>query len=233
MRRQRAIVFDLDDTLYPYRAFVRSGFRAVGQRLAEQRGLPERSVLRVLRRALVGGERGRELQALCARFSLPATLVPSLTAVMREHTPSITLPLESRRVLTALRESWRIGVLTNGTPRIQRRKVAALGLDTLVDEVVFAAEHGDGTGKPATPAFYAALDRLRAAPAQTVFVGDDVRADIDGASAVGMRTIHLLPRQAGVCGCGARNGGVHIHALAQVPAIADQLVSMRAERYDC
>jgi hypothetical protein len=32
----RGIVFDLDDTLYPYRAFVRSGLRVIGQRIARE-----------------------------------------------------------------------------------------------------------------------------------------------------------------------------------------------------
>src|SRR5689334_905802 len=100
VREPRAILFDLDDTLYPYRAFVRSGFRAVGKRLAEERGLPTRAVLKVLRRALVGGARGRELQALCERFSLPASIVPELADVIREHTPSLRLPKETVRVLS-------------------------------------------------------------------------------------------------------------------------------------
>ena len=231
MRETRAILFDLDDTLYPYRAFVRSGFREVGRRLAEERGLPARSVLRVLRRALVGGERGRELQALCTRFSLPASLVPSLAAVIREHTPLLRLPRASMRVLSTLRDGWRIGILTNGSPAIQRRKIEALGLEPLVDVVIFASEHGDGTGKPDPHAFHAALHRLGVVPAQTVYVGDDRRADIEGATAVGMSTIHLLARQDSACDCGASLCGVHISELAQVPEIADQLVSMRTERH--
>ena len=31
MPRLRAVVFDLDDTLYPESAYVRSGFRALGE----------------------------------------------------------------------------------------------------------------------------------------------------------------------------------------------------------
>ena len=58
MAERRAILFDLDDTLYSYRAFVRSGFRAVACQLAVERGLPAGRVLRVLRRALIGGARG-------------------------------------------------------------------------------------------------------------------------------------------------------------------------------
>jgi putative hydrolase of the HAD superfamily len=230
VREPRAILFDLDDTLYPYRAFVRSGFRAVGTRLAEERGLPTRAVLKVLRRALVGGARGRELQALCERFSLPASIVPELAEVIREHTPSLRLPRETVSVLSSLRDSWRVGVVTNGTPRIQRRKVAALGLDRFVDTVVFATEHGDGRGKPDATPFQAALERLGTNAAQAVFVGDDRHADIDGAAAVGMRTIHLWTRDA-ACDCGSRAAGVHVNALAEVPATADRLVPLRTESH--
>ncbi len=228
MSEPRAILFDLDDTLYPYRAFVRSGFHVVGRRLALERGLPARSVLKVLRRALVSGERGRELQALCARFSLPMSLVPSLAELIREHPPSLRLPSQTRRVLTALRSSWRLGVLTNGVPRIQRRKVAALQLESFVDAVVFATEHG--YGKPHAPAFQAALERLGATPSQTVFVGDDRIADIDGAAAVGMNTIHLRPRSS-VCDCETTGVGAHVDALEQVPETAERLVPVRTESH--
>ena len=91
VRESRAIVFDLDDTLYPYRAFVLSGFGAVARRLAHERGLPVRTVLRVLRRAFASSERGREVQAVCAKFSLPASMLPWLVAVMRDHPPSLHL----------------------------------------------------------------------------------------------------------------------------------------------
>lgn len=230
MAEQRAILFDLDDTLYSYRAFVRSGFRAVACRLAAERGLPARSVLRVLRRALIGGARGRELQVLADRFSLPASLLPSLRAVIREHTPSLRLPADTVGVLQRLRRDWRLGVVTNGAPHIQRRKVAALGLEPLLDTVVFAAEHGDGTGKPAPAAFEVALDRLGAAPRTAIFVGDDWRADMDGATAVGMRTIHLLGhRDRGPCD--ERACGAHVQRIEQVPAVADRLMSMGTESH--
>ncbi len=231
-RASRTILFDLDDTLYPYRAFVRSGFRAVALRLAQARGLPARSVLRVLRRALVGGQRGRELQALCTQFSLPQTLVPALAGVIRDHTPSLRLPAESARVLAALRDSWRVGVLTNGTPGVQRRKVAALGLEPLVDAVVFATEHGDGAGKPHAPAFHAALDRLDAVPETTVFVGDDCRVDIDGAAAVGMSVIHLLGRRVHAAICAGAACGVHVNEIAEVPQIANRLVPPRTAHHE-
>jgi putative hydrolase of the HAD superfamily len=227
MPETRAILFDLDDTLYPYRAFVRSGFLAVGQRVATEYGLPLSTVLRVLRRALSTGGRGREIQALCERFGLPAALVPELVELLRSHVPHLHLPRESAEVLRTLRPDWRIGVLTNGTPAIQRRKIAALGLTEFVDEVLCAEECGAPEGKPAPAVFHAALERLRATAARAVFVGDDREADIDGATAVGMKTIHITVHRPADPPCDGSCHGVHAGRLGLVPEIANRLVPSR------
>lgn len=220
----RAIFFDLDDTLYPYQAFVKSGFRAVARRLAADYALPPRAVLKVLRRALAGEAAGREVQALCAHFNLPDTLVPSLVATIRDHRPTLRLPAESAAVLRSLRGSWRLGILTNGSPEIQKRKIAALGLGDLVDAAMCASECGSAEGKPAAAVFHTALARLDADPARSVFVGDNLTADIDGARAVGMQTIHVsVSRSANAdhdnCAC-----GMHAQRLGAVPSLAEQLV---------
>ena len=110
LRDRRAIVFDLDDTLYPYRAFVRSGFRAVARRLAAERRLRPAARAAGPAPALASGGRGRELQALCARFELPASLVGSLADLIREHTPSLAPAARIGAALTTLRPNWRIGV---------------------------------------------------------------------------------------------------------------------------
>jgi putative hydrolase of the HAD superfamily len=223
----RAILFDLDDTLYPYRSFVRSGFRAIGRFLADRHGLSAVAVVQVLGRSMAGGRSGREVQTLCEHFDLPDTLVPTLVAIIRDQQPRLRLPRESARVLAALRSSWRVAVLTNGDPAVQRRKLAALGVADLVDAALCAVECGDPRGKPAPVVFLTALDRLGVAPSRAVFVGDDMRADIEGARVVGMKTIHMnapgLPESlARHCGC-----PVHLQRLSEVPAVAEQLMPSR------
>ena len=126
-------------------------------------------------------------------------------------------------MLDALRSGWRIGVLTNGIPAVQRRKVAALGLGGHVDAIVFASECGDRTGKPDRAAFRAVLDRLAVSPERSVFVGDDLETDVFGAWRVGMRTIHVIGgrrpiRHAAVA------PDVRVDRLRAVPAVAAQLV---------
>jgi len=65
-----------------------------------------------------------------------------------------------------------------------------LRLDTA--PFVAALEHATGrqavvVGKPAAPFFEAALELLDVTPAETCMIGDDIRGDIGGAQAVGIR----------------------------------------------
>ena len=76
--KARAIVFDLDDTLYPHAAFVRSGFKAIARQLARDRGLSASLVYNVLDQARSSGGRGRELQRLCIRVGLSSSCVPEI-----------------------------------------------------------------------------------------------------------------------------------------------------------
>jgi putative hydrolase of the HAD superfamily len=220
----RAVVFDLDDTLYPLRSFVLSGFAAVANEAARTAGVPPARLASALRHA-GRRARGRELQQLCDRFDLPASDVARFVETVRRHTPRIRLPRETTRILAALRPRWRLGVLTNGVPAIQRRKVAALGLADLVDAIVFATECGDGTGKPDRAPFDTVLDRLGTSPARSVFVGDDLEADIAGARGAGMRTIHVAPRARR----SGRRAGIRpdaqVTTLRSVPRIAERLVT--------
>lgn len=219
MAERRAVIFDLDDTLYPLRAFVLSGFRAVALDVASRAGVAPALALEVLVDASATAP-GRELQALAAWAGLSGDVVPGLVDLMRRHVPQLRLPELSRAVLRTLRAGWRLGIVTNGRPDIQQRKVRALGLGPLVDRVVYADAQGDAAAKPAPAPFLDICRRLGVAPGDAVFVGNDPVTDIGGAHAVGMATIWL---NAG--GADARVPADAVTAsLAGVPAAAARLV---------
>lgn len=223
MRDRRAVIFDLDDTLYPLQRFVLSGFRAVARHLEATAGLPAAGVFDLLADAF-GRVRGRELQVLVDRFRLGADAIPELVAVIRRHTPDVQLPELSTAVLRVLRPGWRLGIVTNGHPDIQARKVRALGLERLVDAVVYAADHGSGAGKPEAAAFHAACQALGVAPSAAAFVGDDPVCDMAGARGAGLRTIWLPSRVVGASPRGVDAADVMVASLADVPAAAARLV---------
>jgi putative hydrolase of the HAD superfamily len=212
-----AIVFDLDDTLYPRVRHVHSGFGAVARAIAGRFELDAAAVYVCLRAAHDRGERGYELQRMCASFGLTDALVPDLVHIMREHQPQVWLWHDAAEALHALRmRGWRTAILTNGRPSTQAAKVRALGLHELVDHVVYAEEHA-AAGKPAPEPFLAVLDRLGVTAPNAVMVGDDRVKDVEGARAIGMRTILLARDEAPT-----HTGGADavIGELSSVPRLA-------------
>jgi putative hydrolase of the HAD superfamily len=188
---RRAIVFDLDDTLYRERRFVLSGFREVARVVAASCDVEYADVFTLLVGCMKRGDRAIALQTMCRALGHSIDAVPELVDIIRGHAPSLRLPASSARTLACLRGSWRLGILTNGFPEVQRRKVAALDVASFVDEIVYACEHGTGGGKPEAAPFLVVAERLGVDPRQCVFVGDDPIRDVCGARAVGMRTIRL------------------------------------------
>jgi putative hydrolase of the HAD superfamily len=216
----KAVMFDLDDTLYPLRRFVHSGFAAVADHLERTWRVDRREALAVLGRASRGASRGHELQACVTHFGLTLGIVPELVQVIRRHTPALRLPPTSRLALEALRGSWRIAIVTNGLPDLQARKADALGLRFLADAIVYADELA---GKPEREPFLVAAQRLGVEPGRAIFVGDDARCDVFGAARVGMKTIHVTRHnRSGVPACFA---DATVTTLADVPAIAERLLA--------
>jgi putative hydrolase of the HAD superfamily len=188
----KGILFDLDDTLYPRELYIQSGFEAVAGHVADSWRRSREGVLATLRRAHTSGFAREEFQVLCAEHRLPLSVIPMLLHTFRAHRPVIVLQPAVRTVLQQLRrDGWRIGILTNGDPGVQRRKVEALGLPALVDSITYADEHCE-SGKPHPSVFLIAVSRLRLRPTQCVHVGDDPICDVGGAHAVGLRTIRVL-----------------------------------------
>ncbi len=95
---------------------------------------------------------------------------------------------DARETLTRLKPSFRIGLLTNGAPDLQRDKIAASGLAPFFDAVAVSGEHG--IGKPKPEIFHILLDSLGVTASGAVMVGNSLARDIVGAQKAGItRTI--------------------------------------------
>jgi putative hydrolase of the HAD superfamily len=180
----------------------------------DTRDIPADEALAAMSAARRRGGAGREFQALCARFSLASGAIPELVDVFRHHWPALHLPPVTGEVLRALRaEGWRMVVLTNGLPRVQRTKVFALGIHAFVDDVIYAEELAPG-GKPSPEVFRAALKRLSLPARRCVCVGDDPVRDIDAARALGISTVSVSAYTEAVTG----GADAHVDDFMDLPA---------------
>lgn len=82
-----------------------------------------------------------------------------------------------------------LGILTNGPADIQRLKLQQLGAPECFAATVVSGEVG--VGKPDPAVFEIVLEQLGSAATDTVMVGDSWNRDIEGAEAVGMRSIWI------------------------------------------
>lgn len=192
----RAVIFDLDDTLYAERTFVESGFRAVARVLAERSGRSEAELFVRMQQILAADGRGRVFDTILAETELAVRTeddVRLLLYVYRSHRPSITLFPETLPLLRGLRGAgYRLGIVTDGAGTVQRNKIAALGLDPYVDAIVCTDEIGREWWKPSTTPFNVALALLGVDTArEAAYVGNDPGKDFAGPNALGMRTIQI------------------------------------------
>lgn len=229
MPHNRAVVFDLDDTLYPFRRFVLSGCAACARRLERRRGVDARRAFHWMVRAFREGAQGREVQTALQMLGLPDRLTPGLVDVIiwgREL--NLRLPASTRQTLGALRSrGWKIGILTNGDPAVQARKIDVLGLADHVDAIVFAAEHG--SGKPDVAPFHEVARRLRVAPSRTIFVGDDEWCDVNGAIRAGMRPVRFVGHRYWPQGPSAAD--LVLTRISDLPSAAAQLLADHRESH--
>lgn len=100
----------------------------------------------------------------------------------------------ARELIDALRAArLRVGLLTNGLSDLQRRKLAVLGLDRLLDAVAISQEIG--FSKPAADAYRRAAHMLGCQPEQTAMVGDQLEWDVEGPLRAGYRLAILVGGQ--------------------------------------
>lgn len=120
-----------------------------------------------------------------------ATSASDLAAAYRERITSSLRPVPGVETLvTDLRRRYRVGLLTNGPVLAQHEKIRTLGWTEAFDTTLVTGSLA--AGKPDPRAFEALLDELGVDASEAAYVGDDVNADVAGASAVGMPTIQVL-----------------------------------------
>jgi putative hydrolase of the HAD superfamily len=186
------LLFDLDDTLYLESEFIASGYRALAQYLSARFGLHFEAILHAMMTTHAVSGRRAVLPMVIERFPVPGIVLSELVGVYRKHNPSIHLLPGYAQLLKRLRKRHRLGILTDGLPEVQMRKITRLGLDRMVDHVVCTWDHGPENGKPSPLGFAVMLDKLKSEASRAVYIGDNPDKDGVGAHAAGMRFVQVL-----------------------------------------
>ncbi|WP_136589358.1 HAD family hydrolase [Salinigranum halophilum] len=190
------VLFDLDDTLVTYNrstaevldeAFAAVGvdpfFAAEAYFSRYEEFLPVTDSIEGLREAC--------FSAIAADNGYDSTLgrdVARAFNARRDHGDVRLLP-GAREVLDAFAGEYRLGIVTNGMPAVQRPKLASAALDETFETVVFAGH--DTEPKPAAEPFRRALSALDSDAETAAHVGNSLASDVAGAHAAGLRSVWI------------------------------------------
>ena len=183
-RQIKGVIFDLDDTLYSEKDYVRSGYKAVAEYLGNVEYADQLwSFFEASKPAI------DELLRTLGRESERAECLH----IYRTHKPTIHLYDNVKELIEELKlKGIKVGIITDGRPVGQRNKIEALGLDELVDweNIIITDELGGiQFRKPCDIAFRILMTRWRLNPADTVYVGDNADKDFQAPHQLGMRSL--------------------------------------------
>ena len=134
------------------------------------------------------------LHSLGYNFDVSSDVVCGATlAFCEEFMRYVRMDENARSALEKLHGKYRLGIVSNfAIPECVLRLLEKHGLDMFFDVVVVSG--AVNKRKPSSEIFQKALEKLGVDASETVFVGDTVDADIQGAKSVGMKTIYIERR---------------------------------------
>ena len=200
----RAVLFDLDDTIFDHRetsrralSALRSGFPVL--RVFSLDELEQRHA-RVLEELHQGGvmqgfvsvdaareERFRRIWREAGAEATGDVAREAASLYRRTYLAERCLVPGAGAVLRAIKPYAQLGIVTNNILAEQEDKLRQFGLRSLIDALVVSAE--EGVAKPEPGIFLRALAILGCEASEAVMVGDTWATDIVGATAAGIRAV--------------------------------------------
>jgi len=193
MSRIQAVIFDLDDTLYPERQYVRSGYAAACDHLRSAMG-KDGPFEQFLWNRFCRGEAAGAFDDLSKTYKLRLSDsdIRELVNVYRTHRPDVR-PYESiPDLLGMLHGRFKLGLLSDGFLPAQRLKLEALGLGRFFEEVVFTEDIGRDAWKPSPAGFERIAELLGASHRACAYVADNPAKDFVAPNQLGWLTIRYL-----------------------------------------
>jgi len=201
MTRLRAVLFDVDDTLFPTTEFARlARNNAVRAMVQAGLGLPEEEVKAELTEVIAEFSSNypnhfdkliQRLRPSALLHRNPALIVAAGVAAYHDTKFQLISPFpDAPPLLADLRGAGlKTGVVTHGLTSKQAEKLVRLGLIPHLDPGAIFISEQIGISKPNPKLWEVALRDLELEPAEVAFVGDSLTHDVAPAKELGMLSV--------------------------------------------
>ena len=221
------LFFDLDDTLYPERQFAISGFAAAARWAQANLGID--GLADQLLQLLDQGHLGNVFAIALARRRpdhRPEDLA-GLVEAYRNHDPVLEPFADASWALSHFAAQGKLGLITDGTHRVQARKVAALGIGGHFAAIVYTDALGGRRFAKPHPEAYCRIEQALGTRGDTfVYVADNPAKDFVVPNARGWISVMVSrPGHRRIhAGAVAAAGGAPRHeisSLRELPAVLE------------
>ena len=189
------VIFDLDDTLFPERQYVLSGFRAVDAWLRDAEGVD--GFYDRAKALLDAGSRENIVSTALAALGRRSekAFIDVLVKIYREHRPILTLYEDARRAIDVFRARGPLGLISDGYLTAQENKLAALRIADAFQAIVFSDALGRDCWKPSPRPYQRIMELIPGPPSDFVYIADNPRKDFVTARRLGWGTIQIARRE--------------------------------------
>jgi len=194
MLKVKAILFDLDDTLFDCYGLLVEAARRRAARAMVDAGLPcteEEAYQKQIELAEKHGPRFDVFDAMTNLYGVAGELAQvALAAYNSAEVGDIEPFPDVPETLTDLRaQGYKLLMCTSGVYARQERKIEALGIAGHFDEILI---NDIETGQHREDCFLELLDRHHLKPGEVLCVGDRIQAEIKTGNSMGMTTVQML-----------------------------------------
>jgi putative hydrolase of the HAD superfamily len=187
----KAIVFDMDDTLYYESDYVKSGMHELENWISDKYHVS--GFYDIAMSFFDTGERkyifNKTLESL--RIPYDEKLIQKMIHVYRSHKPSIKLLGDAKWVLDHIVSKVKVGLISDGYLETQTNKVESLGLAQKFHSIVLTDQFGRDHWKPSHKPYEQTTINLQVPHEQCMYIGDNVKKDFITAKKLGWKTVHI------------------------------------------
>ncbi len=204
MTTKKAVLFDLDNTLYEYEPVHQKALKKVYEILKKEIKLPLQKFLKLYK--ISKAEIHRELAGTASSHNRILYFQRLIEKTHNTIESDVILKLYNtywdtflknmklqKGVIQTLKKLKRLkiktAIISDLTTNIQLRKMSRLGITPFIDVLVTSEEAG--SEKPNPIMFLLALNKLNTLPSEAIIVGDNPINDIEGGNSVGIDTVLL------------------------------------------
>jgi len=203
--KYKAVIFDLDDTLFDRNAAQIKTVQIITEKLPH---LFQQCSMENIKEAFLESDRlvtiefdagapSEDLRDKRSRIFLQLLAIDeeytdTITKIYLEEYPTINIPVAGAvSTVKTIADNVLTAIITNGLPDAQYKKIKAIGLESSFSCIVLSEEFG--IRKPDKRIFLHAANLLKVQPSDCLYVGDNYASDIAGAKGAEMHACWINP----------------------------------------